>query len=449
MFHDHDEDDAIGDSMTLPNGKGANMTQLVRLYKVLQDYPLLLADFIETLNDEEMEELTVALAGAGANSYERRTSVTPRSESLALELLTLLGDTIEDTGSRTRLFCANADDWLHLVQTWMLVERLATDRPALHVEWRRHLLANQASASNPDGGPEEEERRVVDPARWAEAEEFLQRRNKVIEVADLGDDLFSVVFNGPWQVTFVLSKAALADVSGLERDFMLRHMLAHCLLPDHLPHRTYAIGIEYKRNLEYTRGWLPQGLLTPRYFAIEGEADEMATCMLYSDYGDAGYTANVSVPIRPARRLTTSLGEESAVLPLRDRLRTHSQEQSVFAGLLYYAHRIRQNPRPWERFAGPLPYYGPLRVVKARDRQMYLLGEDANGARWKRWICSGKVLKRLGLDLGDVEVVPGNELANWDDVKPLIAPDEVALAKEALDDSVINKHERYLEPVLV
>ncbi len=421
----------------------------------LKPYPTLLYLLVANMNDEEYEQYADALT---SDTDDRIVDISNESggeaRSVDYDLQPVAGSdtrTSTDVGS-TLLALGDLLNDSALLDTWLDVIGIKESIHAslqLGVEWRNHLYANVqieqiAAASRPA---------VTEDGNWAsmarhEVNELIEQTIEVKEVDDLGPDLISVILGGPRRTTFLFSSDALAEVTDVERDFLLYHMISHFLIPGHLPKNAFSIRLEYKR------GHIPQGLYTCvdrrcRYLGgvrlqEEGEADDGATCSQAAEY----VTSNELSPL--SRKMARgALQHGVSVRQLRALIRERERKQDrLFKFAAHAGAALRE--RNLERFlAPPLNYRGTLRVVRPRDdRHVYVTGCVKGEKSWKRWICSSKVLTRLGLEIGDVEVIPAGALQDYEDKGPLLDPAEVDQLHTVLSDSLPKRQKVSLTPEL-
>ncbi len=429
---------------------------ITELIDQLNEHPMILDILLECMTDEEFAAYAHVLADlqdrqlcekdqesfvAEAIEEERSTDTVFIEQSRAapdVEVLLVLGRVVEQGD---------------LFQAWRDVDGVAEycqASPEFRVAWRKHVAVNLHGNRRelPRREQEDEDDRDWTRAARRDVEQLIGRVLEIVEVDTLGPEVFSVILAGPHRPTFVFSRSALAGVDPIGRDFMLYHMVTHVLIPGHVP-VAFAVRVEYKR------GHTPRELYTcvggkcrylnGEYIREEGDADDGATCMLSNAYVTQKEMTSLS-----RRMVRGAMQRGVPAMMIRDLFR----ERLTLGGRL-----IRVATRAWlaiqagdvSRFyAPPLRYCGPLRVVRPRnERHVYVIGEAASEEggtteRWRRWVCSGKVLTRLGLAISDVEPIADEELAKYQDKRPLLDPYEVDELRDVLCESILDRKAMYL-----
>jgi len=262
----------------------------------------------------------------------------------------------------------------------------------------------------------------MDPPR--EIREFLAH-NPPRFVASLGPDLAAALFSGPRRSTMVIARDVVDQ--SLEVIFLICHMYIHLAL-GHLRRSGFDC------RLEYRPGHTPPELLRgSEYRDAENVADDGATC-LWDNWYTTAYQMRPSNRTRARTALAQGEVQSQTIRAmLRNRGGVLTALWKTIDGATAPLKSTRLYPMlellsPSVRFAGP-------RVVRGKDRHVYLGCIDEQGHRWKRWIPSARVLDRLGVEPRDVEPVSEQELREYDEGRILIMPEEVRQARALLQQA--------------
>jgi hypothetical protein len=388
----------------------------------LQAHTVMLAAFLESATAEELMELSEALPSPNpsrvppwelpdAVPVPLGPPVLPSSDSIHAKAVT---GNAEQGAEDLALLCSNLQA---LARMWPEIKPRIQIAPLLADVWYRHVAANshvpRLAELAPDWPPSLEANDDV----YATCQRALRNQLSIETVDDLGNDLFSLMLTGPVRTSLVFSEAALKQADDLERDFVLYHQFAHFLLPDHGPSHTFGFRLEYKR------GHTPHELLCDEtYLQAERDADDAASCMLYSEYIEQERLSPLSTRVvRGALQHGASV--ELIRELIRARVQMHGRLVHIHTDGSLSQHSVQCPPVPREA----LPTEGSLSLVRGRDRHVYLVVKGQDGPAWKHWVCSSRVLARLGWKLKrkPPKILDDRELAAYPELQPLLDPYEV------------------------
>lgn len=361
--------------------------------------------------------------------FSNQPPLTDREKDQFARLLVSVltdGDELDDNGGASfSLFDSEREDVYSRADVKAVsasLERSVRDghgSAELLVSWRRHLFAEQHHIPSRASGN-------AAKVRWKKA--LPPRLRQILESTELelatslGRDIAAAVFVGPTTTRLIFGRDSFQEP--LELEFLLYHLYLHTL--GDLPVEGFGSWLEYKR--ETTSNHLIPLLSDEQYREHEAVVNDEATCLMYDNYvsGPRLHPLSRSLVRRALKRQVVELKLIRTVLGDRNLLR-RLMRLWMWTILASLSHN------PWlRRVARPrLQFTEHVAVVReASWKPIYLIWANPDGALWRRWVPSRKVLLALGLRRADVALI--GDLSRYRDDGILLEPNDVRQAYLAL-----------------